>query len=184
MNVFGLEMSEVALIIGIEIICAFGFMLFMLWHGRNHFEAFLLEPYLNTWKIKKKVWVNLKRGSFKWKTKAYTVNFSNAIANMTNRPILYYNYLTCKPIKPITGMDGKEDADTFKVMLDGNIMKNFGNRKMMNVYLAVIGGLIICMLIVAVFSIYQQGEMSKEIVFITKQLLNITRESRKVIVVP
>lgn len=180
---FGLEVSEVALIIGIELICAFGFMLFLLWHGRNYFEAFLLEPYLNTWKIKKKVWVNLRRTDFKWKDKAYIINFSNAIANMTNRPILYYNYLTCKPIKPVIGMGGKEDADTFKVILDGSIMKNFGNRKMMNIYLVVIVGLVICMLIIAVFSIYQQGEMSDEILFITKQLLNMTKR-KEVFTIP
>jgi hypothetical protein len=176
-DLFGFSVNEIYLILGLELGGGIIFILGWFLYNKDKFTALICEKYLNTYKIKKKMKVSMQQINFKWGVFSYAVDFNRCIIDNKSKPVIYYLYHGAKPILPLAGLDIKEDSQTFKIVTDGRIMQHLGSRRSDKLFTYIIIGCIVVIGIISAFSIYQSGQQAKEIMVLTRQLMNVTKAS-------
>lgn len=167
--------DAIYIVLGVEILGGLGTILGLFLYNKNRFTVNLCEKYLKTFKIVKQMKVKIDATNFKWKDFLYYIDYSCAIIDKKNKPLLYYLVKGARPIKPFTGMEIKEDSQTFKVYNDGKTMQHLGNRKMDKTFMYIIIALIAVCAIVIVFSLYTSSQNNKNILELSKSVMNITK---------
>lgn len=184
-NIFGLKIDIIWLLILSEFLggVIFGIAYFI--YNKNRFDIYLCEKYLDTYRIKKKIKKKLEDKEFSWgKTNGFKIDFTYAIMDTRNKPVLYYNYLSAEPIKPFKDITNKIDSATFKILMDGKVLSHMGSRKNEKMLVYVIGGLILAIVIIGVYSLYNQQTLTNEIIRLTNRMINITMIKKDGIIIP
>jgi len=180
-RILGNYYNEIWLIIAIEFIGGITFGLTYWLYNRHRFIVYLVEPYLNTFKVKKKLKIHMSNEEFKWKDKGYFIDFKYAVADMKNKPILYYNYLDSQPMQLLKDMTIEKDAKTYKVAMDGKVMQHLASRRMEKWYTYIIIALVCAMIIVVVYAMYNQNELTNEFARLTSRMINQTIRNKVVV---
>jgi len=183
-NIFGYYFNEIIVFIMLECIaCVVGVIGWVI-YNKNRFDVYLCEKYLQTYKIKKKMKAKYTDIEIKWKDKGYSIDFANAIIDVKGKPNLYYNYLDATPIMPLMGLKVRHDSATFKVAMDGNIMKHLSSRKMDKWYTYIILALVIGLVAIGGFALYQQQQSTIELANLANRMLNMTIANSNKIIIP
>ena len=183
-RIFGTYINEIWLIVGLEFFGGISFIIGYLIWNRYRFNVYICERYLDTWKVKKKLKAKMTDIEIKWKDFGYIIDFTSAFIDSKNKPVLYYNFRGAKPIKLLTGMQIKEDSETFRIAMDGKIMRHMASKRMEKWYTYIILGLVVGMIVIGVYAMYNQQEMSFEIARLTDRMINMTLRNQNVVVVP
>jgi len=154
----------------------FFFTYYYLFYIKKRFKCFILAKYKTGWKKVKEQWVKFDVETFKWRDKEFKVNFEGLeILDKRNKPELYYEYTTAKPIMIFQNSPHKEGSKLFKTYMDEKSIGKLGNRHIDKLYMYIIAGLIIAVVAIGVYSVYTQTQMNKQIIELTKQILNATK---------
>jgi hypothetical protein len=176
-RILGNYYNEITIMIIMELTGGTLFFIGYWLYNRYRFMVYLCEPYLNTFKVKKKKKVLMSAESFNWKDKEYFIDFNYAIADNKNKPLLYYNYLNAQPMQLLKDMRIKNmDSKTFKIATDGTVMKHLGSRRMEKWYTYIIIALVIGMILIVLYAMYNQSQMTNEFARLTSRMINITRK--------
>lgn len=176
-RIFGAYYNEIWLIIAFELLCGVFFAVGYWLYNRYRFTVYLCEPYLNTFKVKKKMKAKMSSEDFKWGNKTFFIDFKYAISDSKNKPVLYYNYLSASPMQifkdmSITSMDSK----TFNIATDGKVMQHLASKRLEKWYTYIIIALVLGMVIVVIYAMYNQSQMTNEFAKLTSRMINITRK--------
>lgn len=161
----------------------FFFTYYFLFYIRKRFKCFILAKYKTGWKKVKEMWIKFDVETFKWKDKEFKVNFEGLeILDKRNKPELYFDYTTAKPIMVFQNTSHKEGSKAFKTYMDEKSIGKLGKREMDKLYLYIIIGLAIGIIALGAYAIYNQSMMNKQIIELTKQMLNQTKTGGGIVV--
>lgn len=191
-NVFGMMLQDIQLIIILEVLLGSLFLIGWFIYNKNRFKACIVEPYLNSWKIIKEYRISNDVQTFHKKIggteREFKKDFTSSIIDKNNKPIIYYNVTNSQPVKPITGITTKVESSAFRVFVKAEQIKHLGEKLGAgNILIWLIVGLIIALVIVSVWAIYNQNMMNQQILELTKQLANATKTTQNnggVVVIP
>lgn len=142
----------------------------------NKIRIFLLSLQGKTYTIEKTLKVFLSDASFKYKDGTYLIDTNKCIRDKKNRPMLLYEVGIFNPMTISTKEDDKKyNSRILNTYLDNDDLKQLNSKRLQTFYLIIIGILLVGLIIVAMWGIWNMNEANTKIANLTMQLLNITK---------
>lgn len=135
---------------------------------RKRIRAIILRPFTSGYKIVKSQSLKMNVEKFDYKDKSYVVDLSRAILSKTNNPTLHYKLEEAKPLTFKT-KDNPVNSGVLKTVLDSNKISKILNPEKDKFMLMLVLGLVVCIVIIAVFGIWRIGTLQTEIAKILAQ---------------
>jgi hypothetical protein len=151
-------------------ISGFVSVIFLIWYFklRQFVRVSILRKYGDIYKIVAGKKVPFNTETFSWSDKLYTVDTEKSILDGSNRPCLYYTEDDAQPLTIVENSD-KRSSRAFELVVKSTVHEKFLKSPRDKVQLVLIAGLLVGLVVVAGFSVYQISSLQGQLLSFVNQ---------------
>jgi hypothetical protein len=137
--------------------------------GRKYIKVTIVKPIGKNYQEIKTLWINIKETDFKHDKHTYALDLKEVIISKRGKPSLIYEQGNTNPIS-LNNKSTKVNNKQLTAIMQTNILNRIFFSQREKYYSLIIGALVVSVIGVAVFSVWQMQESQNGIIELFQQL--------------